>query len=96
MRGLWGKLTDGVFFCSNCLDGTDRYYDWEGWSDPDNSLTRRWGAAVRYHVGFKWLWLNGGTNDTLLISETVHNGKFYDELYQEAIAAKQAQPHVYA
>lgn len=34
--------------------------DWEGWSRPDDILTQRWGAAMKYHVGFKWIWLNSG------------------------------------
>lgn len=34
--------------------------DWSGWSDPTHGLTQRWGAAVAYHVGVKWIWLNQG------------------------------------
>ena len=42
----------------------------------------RWGAAVRYHVGFKWIWLNHAqTNDTKITLETVRNVKFADEFY---------------
>ncbi|KAH9171535.1 hypothetical protein EDB89DRAFT_1971767 [Lactarius sanguifluus] len=39
----------------NCLHNTDVYYNWAGWSDPEDSLTKRWKPAVDYHVGFKWL-----------------------------------------
>ncbi|KAJ7093079.1 hypothetical protein C8R44DRAFT_646136 [Mycena epipterygia] len=44
----------------NCLHGTPRYMEWKGWSDPTDPLTIRWGPAVTYHVGFKWIWLNKG------------------------------------
>ncbi|KAJ7156116.1 hypothetical protein C8R43DRAFT_884034 [Mycena crocata] len=47
----------------NCLHDTPRYMDWAGWSDPVNALTVRWGPAISYHVGFKWIWLNKGTED---------------------------------
>ncbi|KXN87717.1 Glycosyltransferase-like protein LARGE2 [Leucoagaricus sp. SymC.cos] len=44
----------------NCLHGTDVYMDWEGWSNPDDILTQRWGGALKYHRGYKWIWLNSG------------------------------------
>ncbi|KAJ7734924.1 hypothetical protein DFH07DRAFT_754165 [Mycena maculata] len=47
----------------NCLHGTPRYMEWEGWSDPTNPLTIRWGSAITYHAGFKWIWLNKGTEN---------------------------------
>ncbi|GBE82577.1 predicted protein [Sparassis crispa] len=65
----------------NCLDGTSRYYEWEGWSDPTNSLTRRWYPAVQYHVGFKWLWLNHHRSESTLRIETVENVIFADERF---------------
>ena len=72
--------------CSNCLDQAPRYYEWEGWADDDISLTRRWGAAVHYHVGFKWLWLNQAQNNgTSITLETVYHVKFADELFAEAV-----------
>lgn len=49
---------------SNCLHNTDVYYTWAGWSNPEDSLTKRWKSAVEYHVGFKWLWLNRGSTDS--------------------------------
>ena len=65
---------------SNCLDGTPHYYEWEGWSNPEDSLTRRWKPAVDYHVGFKWLWLNHAQNDdTKITLETVYDVTFADE-----------------
>lgn len=67
----------------------DNYFDWEGWSDPDDSLNRRWGTAVRYHIGYKWYWLNtawrGGSHSaTKLTIETVENVQFADVLYAQA------------
>ncbi|KAJ7849107.1 hypothetical protein B0H14DRAFT_3108827 [Mycena olivaceomarginata] len=47
----------------NCLHGTPRYMEWPGWNDPENYLNHRWGAAVRYHHGFKWIWLNKGKGE---------------------------------
>lgn len=67
---------------SNCLDGTPLYYEWEGWSNPEDSLTMRWKPAVDYHVGYKWLWLNHAqTDDTKTTLETVYDVKFADERY---------------
>jgi len=68
----------------NCLDGTPRYYEWEGWSDITNSLTKRWHAAVVYHVGAKWIWLNKGDReyeDATLEMESTLDVKFADERY---------------
>ncbi|KAH9951437.1 hypothetical protein B0H21DRAFT_283342 [Amylocystis lapponica] len=67
----------------NCLDGTPRYYEWEGWADPTNSLTRRWYPAVQYHVGFKWLWLNHHLSSASLRLETVDHVVFADERFAE-------------
>jgi hypothetical protein len=56
--------------------------NWSGWSDPSNSLTKRWGAAVAYHAGFKWIWLNTGdrqNNVMTLEMVTVSNVVFADE-----------------
>ncbi|KAF8197373.1 hypothetical protein BJ912DRAFT_1020721 [Pholiota molesta] len=47
----------------NCLHGTARYYEWTGWSDSTDILTRRWGPALSYHIGYKWIWLNKGRED---------------------------------
>jgi len=67
----------------NCLDGTSVYMDWSGWVDPSNSLTIRWGPAVSYHAGFKWIWLNTGqtsnTEQTLEVF-TVSDVVFADEM----------------
>lgn len=66
----------------NCLDGTERYYDWSGWSDKNNDLNRAWGPAVAYYAGAKWLWLNQGSNDaTRLTMETVHDVVFADQRF---------------
>ncbi|KAJ3896715.1 hypothetical protein GG344DRAFT_85142 [Lentinula edodes] len=42
----------------NCLHGTDVYMNWEGWSNSTEAVTRRWGPALSYHHGYKWIWLN--------------------------------------
>ncbi|KAI0807044.1 hypothetical protein C8Q74DRAFT_1312994 [Fomes fomentarius] len=67
----------------NCLDGVDRYYDWSGWSDPNNGLAQRWGPALRYHVGFKWIWLNQPTSNATVSVETLYDLKFADEIFAE-------------
>ncbi|KAH8813636.1 hypothetical protein DL96DRAFT_1535839 [Flagelloscypha sp. PMI_526] len=54
----FGKVIRPKLLHFNCLDGAEHWYEWKSWSDPDNKLGRRWGAAVLYHVGFKWIWLN--------------------------------------
>jgi len=68
----------------NCL--SDVYLDWSGWSDPDNNLNQHWGAAVAYHKGFKWIWLNTGSRDndpTTLETVAVSNVSFADEKFSE-------------
>ncbi|KAF7964716.1 hypothetical protein HWV62_3677 [Athelia sp. TMB] len=72
----------------NCLEGTPRYYEWEGWSDPTLSLTQRWHPAVQYHVGFKWIWLNKHPKDragATLAMETTHDVVFADEVFAARI-----------
>lgn len=44
--------------------------DWEGWADHTNPLTMRWGPAVTYHTGFKWIWLNKGIDNLPDITTT--------------------------
>lgn len=64
---------------------TDNYYDWDGWSDPNDSLNIRWGPAVRYHVGYKWTWLNQDRSDaTRLTIETEDHIQFADLRYAAA------------
>ena len=62
------------------------YYDWAGWSDPEESLTKRWGSAVEYHVGFKWLWLNRGSTDSAVDMQTIIDPPFADECFAEEYA----------
>ncbi|KAF5358050.1 hypothetical protein D9756_001781 [Leucocoprinus leucothites] len=62
----------------NCLHGTDVYMEWEGWSNPDDILTQRWGAALKYHAGYKWIWLNSGQSSLHLETGGV---VFADEQY---------------
>ncbi|KAJ7184099.1 hypothetical protein C8R46DRAFT_1062857 [Mycena filopes] len=63
----------------NCLHGTPRYLEWPGWSDPTDPLTIRWGPAVTYHVGFKWIWLNKGKEGVTAPDITTTSVKFADE-----------------
>ena len=90
---------------SNCLPGP-RYYEWPGWDSAEDEhaagtegLARRWGTSIKYHVGYKWLWLNRGaerpaatlgTDDShgksrtaKVTVETVTNVKFADEVFAE-------------
>jgi len=65
----------------NCLHGSPVYMDWSGWSDPTNSLTQRWGAAVAYHNGFKWIWLNAGSKQNSTLEMFSVDPVFADEQY---------------
>ncbi|KAJ7043362.1 hypothetical protein C8F04DRAFT_944400 [Mycena alexandri] len=67
----------------NCLHGTPRYLEWPGWSDPTNPLTVRWGPAVTYHVGFKWIWLNKGKPNATSPDITTTSVKFADEQFAD-------------
>ena len=76
-------------FHSNCLD--DIYYHWAGWSNPEESLTKRWKPAVDYHIGFKWLWLNRGstTGNTTVDIQVVISPLFADQRF----AAEHTKEH---
>jgi len=67
----------------NCLHGVPRYMNWLGWNDPENYLNHRWGNAVKYHWGFKWIWLNKGNGENIpdIASTSV---VFADELFAQA------------
>ncbi|KAI0701321.1 hypothetical protein BC835DRAFT_1265027 [Cytidiella melzeri] len=91
----------------NCLPGP-RYYEWPGWDSAQDEgvagtigLAQRWGTAIKYHVGYKWLWLNRGAerrepsedvkshrqpSGPRLTMETVTDVKFADELFGEPTA----------
>jgi hypothetical protein len=71
------------FRVSNCLHGTPRYMEWPGWNDPENYLNHRWGAAVRYHHGFKWIWLNKGKGENVP-DITTTSVVFADELFAQS------------
>lgn len=65
--------------------------EWDGWSDPTNGLTMRWGPAVAYHSGFKWIWLNTGNpqNTTATLEMiTLSDVVFADE----ALALDKVEP----
>ncbi|KAJ7231454.1 hypothetical protein B0H12DRAFT_1146466 [Mycena haematopus] len=68
----------------NCLHGTARYMDWSGWDDADNYLNHRWGSAVKYHRGFKWIWLNKGKGENTPDVVTTTSVVFADELFAQA------------
>ncbi|KAI0253916.1 hypothetical protein BJV78DRAFT_1274386 [Lactifluus subvellereus] len=65
----------------NCLHDTDVYYNWAGWSNPEDSLTKRWKPAVEYHVGFKWLWLNRGSTDSPVDIQVIVDPPFADQRF---------------
>lgn len=69
---------------SDCLRDSPIYMNWPGWSDRADPLTQRWGPAVSYHSGLKWIWFNqGGTKNPTSKLEilTVYHPVFADELY---------------
>ncbi len=65
---------------SNCLDALI-YYTWEDWSNPESGLAKRWGPAVNYHVGFKWLWLNRGRVESPVEIQVVTDPLFADQRF---------------
>ncbi|KAF5386674.1 hypothetical protein D9615_001742 [Tricholomella constricta] len=77
-----GKVVLPKLLHFNCLHGTPVYTEWDGWSDPANSLNIRWGASVAYHSGFKWIWLNKGDEELASTLEMliIPNIIFADEL----------------
>ncbi|KZT66871.1 glycosyltransferase family 8 protein [Daedalea quercina L-15889] len=74
----------------NCLDAVS-YYEWKGWTDPQNSLAQRWAPAVQYHVGFKWIWLNAHRPLGTLTVET-EKVIFADELFAARHERKAVEP----
>ncbi|PPQ83828.1 hypothetical protein CVT24_012193, partial [Panaeolus cyanescens] len=76
-----GKVVLPKLLHFNCLHGTPVYMNWDGWSDPQNGLNLRWGQAVRYHNGYKWIWLNQGqtNSDNTLEMYSYSNVVFADE-----------------
>jgi len=77
-------MTSLFAVCSNCIDDDPVYYNSQGWSKPDVSLTKRWGPAVQYHVGFKWLWLNRGHTELPIDIQVVLDPTFADQRFAEA------------
>ncbi|PPQ74177.1 LOW QUALITY PROTEIN: hypothetical protein CVT26_006759 [Gymnopilus dilepis] len=57
-----------------------RMYTWIGPVDSTNGLNMRWGAALAYHKGFKWIWLNQGRDEYLTQLLTVDGILFADQL----------------
>ncbi|KAF5391878.1 hypothetical protein D9757_001635 [Collybiopsis confluens] len=65
----------------NCLYGVDVYMEWDGWSNPEEYVTKRWGPAVSYHHGYKWIWLNQGVQSRtgrMVDVRTLTNVEFAD------------------
>ena len=67
--------------CSNCIDDDPVYYNSREWSKPDVGLTKRWGPAVQYHVGFKWLWLNRGRTELPIDIQVIFDPQFADQRF---------------
>ncbi|KIK63822.1 glycosyltransferase family 8 protein [Collybiopsis luxurians FD-317 M1] len=77
-----GTLQEGILIRPkllhfNCLHGVNVYMDWEGWSNPKEGVTKRWGPALFYHHGYKWIWLNQGSTELVDI-QALHNFEFAD------------------
>ncbi|KAI0340140.1 hypothetical protein BDW22DRAFT_1334945 [Trametopsis cervina] len=84
-----GKLVIPKLLHFNCIP-TDLYYDWPGWSDPENTLNQHWGPAIRYHLHYKWIWLNRVPENQHVPSRsanlTIHRVDpvvFADQLYSQ-------------
>ncbi|KAF5365747.1 hypothetical protein D9758_003138 [Tetrapyrgos nigripes] len=85
----------------NCLHKTPIYMEWSGWSDPENRLNQDWGAAVRYHDGYKWIWLNQGpkqgsgiagapaTDHPSVVYPTVQINTMQDVVFADELYARQ-------
>jgi len=56
-------------------------YDSPEWSNPENYLTKRWGPAVEYHFGFKWLWLNRGSSASPVDIQVTVDPMFADQRF---------------
>lgn len=76
----------------NCLHNTDVYYNWAGWSNPEDSLTKRWKPAVDYHVGFKWLWLNRGSANSTVDVQALIDPLFADQRFAAEHTDKHQRP----
>ncbi|EED79157.1 predicted protein [Postia placenta Mad-698-R] len=80
--------------CRTGLGGAVRwhatYFEWEGWADPENSLTKRWWPAMQYHIGYKWIWLNAHRAKGALRIEVERDVKFADELLEQELMEPRA------
>ncbi|KAJ2931398.1 hypothetical protein H1R20_g5686, partial [Candolleomyces eurysporus] len=78
----------------NCLHGTDIYMNWAGWNDPNDYLNVRWGDAMRYHNGYKWIWLNQGDR-----KKPLHQVEMYTNdkvVFADEKALKRHMQHIQA
>jgi len=73
-------LTSLLAICSNCIHDPV-VYDSPEWSNPENYLTKRWGPAVEYHFGFKWLWLNRGFSASPVDIQVAVDPMFADQRF---------------
>jgi len=67
--------------CSNCINDDPIYFNSPEWSNPENGLTKRWGPAVEYHIGFKWLWLNRGHTESPVDIQAIFDPMFADQRF---------------
>ncbi|TRM60648.1 glycosyltransferase family 8 protein [Schizophyllum amplum] len=81
----------------NCLRA-ETYMEWDGWNDPTDALNRKWGAAVKYHTGYKWAGSTGPQATrmqerpaTVEVS-TIPKIEFYDQQQQHRIAGTDETP----
>ena len=73
-------LTLSFAICSNCIHDPV-FYDSPEWSNPESGLAQRWGPAVKYHVGFKWLWLNRGHTESPVDIQVIVDPLFADQRF---------------
>lgn len=56
--------------------------EWDGWNIPEEPLNQRWGPALRYHDGYKWIWLNKAKHGPSKVHVEEHRDvMFADELW---------------
>ena len=53
----------------------------------------RWKAAVDYHVGFKWLWLNRGDANSTVDIQTAIDPQFADQRFAAEHAIEHQPAH---
>jgi hypothetical protein len=69
-----------ALYSSNCVHDPV-FFDSPDWSDPEWYLSKRWGPAVNYHIGFKWLWLNRGFTKSPVDIQVTFDPIFADQRF---------------